>query len=151
MCSWLCIVCIKRTEPLSFDSHVETQRFLCPPQPGHELETPRTATAGSSRSATEAPRKTEKNDVIRVKASVAEWLERAIAMRDVSGSIPDRGRRKILCGHMGPSDYISFCKVCQKDSGFIFLHPHTQIKPKNNITTSPHNVCTYYRVAFIPA
>ena len=30
-------------------------------------------------------------------ASVAEWLERAVAMREVSGSSPGRGGHKNLC------------------------------------------------------
>ena len=41
-------------------------------------------------------------------ALVAEGLERAFAVRKVSGSIPGRGEHKNLRGRRGPSDYFSF-------------------------------------------
>ena len=33
---------------------------------------------------------------------MAEWLERAVAVREVSGFSPGRGRHKILCGRREP-------------------------------------------------
>ena len=44
-------------------------------------------------------------------SSVAEWLERAVVVLEVSGSSPSRVRQKNLCGRREPSDYISFRKA----------------------------------------
>ena len=39
---------------------------------------------------------------------MAEWLERAVAVREVSGSNPGRGGHKNLCWRREPSGYVSF-------------------------------------------
>ena len=43
---------------------------------------------------------------------MAEWLERAVPVREFSGSSPDRGRhKKTFAGVRGPSDYVIFRRV----------------------------------------
>ena len=45
---------------------------------------------------------------------MAEWLEHAVAVREVSGSSPGQTGRKNLCGRREPSDYVSFRKAVKR-------------------------------------
>ena len=75
-------------------------------------------------------------------ASVAEWLERAIAVREFSGSNPGRGEHKEnLCGHRGPSNYVSFRRAVKRQRLYT-LNSHD--KAKNNTTTQQHSLQTPY-------
>ena len=50
----------------------------------------------------------------RERALVVEWLERAVAMWEVSDSIPCRGGHKNLCGGWKTSDFVSFRKALKR-------------------------------------
>ena len=45
---------------------------------------------------------------------MAEWLERAVAVREISGSIPCRGGHKPLCIRRKPSGYVSFRRTVKR-------------------------------------
>ena len=71
-------------------------------------------------------------------ASVAEWVERAIAVRD-SGSSPGRGGHKTLCERRELSDYVSFRRAA-KVQRFHTFNTH-DTKPR---TTQQHSLQTPY-------
>ena len=70
---------------------------------------------------------------------MAEWLKRAVAMREVSDSSPGRGGYKKLCGRREPSDYVSFRRVVKRQR-FRPLNTH-DTKPR---TTQQHSLQTPY-------
>ena len=45
---------------------------------------------------------------------MAEWLESAVAVREVLGSSPGRGEHKNLYGRRKPSEYVSFRSVVKR-------------------------------------
>ena len=47
-------------------------------------------------------------------APVAEWLEGALSMREVSGSILDQSKYKNLCGGREPSDCVGFRRIVKR-------------------------------------
>ena len=54
---------------------------------------------------------------------MAEWLERALAVGEVSGSIPSRCKHKNLCGRRGPTDYMNFRRAVKRQR-FHTLETH---------------------------
>ena len=72
-------------------------------------------------------------------ASVAEWLERAVDVWEVSGSSPGRSEHKNLCGRRGTSDYVSFRRAVKRQR-FRTLNTH-DAKPR---TTQQHSLQTPY-------
>ena len=63
-------------------------------------------------------------------ASVAEWLERTVAVREVSGS-PVEVDKKNHCGYREPSDYISFRRAF-KEQCFNTLKTQGKIQEQHN-------------------
>ena len=72
-------------------------------------------------------------------ASVAKWLGRAVAVREVSSSNPSRGEHKDLCERSEPSDYVSFRRAAKRQR-LHTLNTH-DTKPK---TTQQHSLQTLY-------
>ena len=58
----------------------------------------------------------------------AEFLERAVAVREVSGLSPGQGGHKNFCGRWEPSDYVSFHWAVKRQR-FHTLNTHDK-KPK---------------------
>ena len=69
-------------------------------------------------------------------ASASEWLERVVAVREVSGSIPDLGEHKNLYRRGQPSDYISSFRRVVKRQRFHTLKHTIQSRKQHNI---PYN------------
>ena len=72
------------------------------------------------------------------RASVVEWLERAVAVWEVSGSRPGKGGHKNLSGCKEP-DCVSFCRAVNKQRFHTLI---TRYKAKNNTTTFPYKRLT---------
>ena len=72
-------------------------------------------------------------------ASVAEWLERAVTVREVLGSSPGRSGHKNLFGRREASDYVSFRRAVKRQR-FRTLNTH-DTKPR---TTQQHSLQTPY-------
>ena len=72
-------------------------------------------------------------------ASVAEWLDRAVAVREVSGLSPDRDGHKNLCGRREPSNYVSFHRDVERQR-FHTLNTHNT----NKNTTQQGSLQTPY-------
>ena len=72
-------------------------------------------------------------------ASVAERLEHAVAVREVSGSSPGQAGHKNLCGRMEPSYYVSFSRAVERQQ-FHKLNTH-DTKPR---TTQQNSLQTPY-------
>ena len=53
---------------------------------------------------------------------MAEWIEGAFALQQMSGSISVQDGYKNHCGHRRPSDLVGFNKSCQKGNGSILVH-----------------------------
>ena len=70
---------------------------------------------------------------------MAEWLECAVAVQDVSGMSPSWGRHKNPRGCKEPSDYVSFHRTV-KIQWFHTLNTH-DTKP---ITTQQHSLQMLY-------
>ena len=70
---------------------------------------------------------------------MAEWLERAVAMLEVSGQSPGRGRHKNLCERREPSDHVSFRRDVKRQR-FHTLNTHD----KDPRTTQQHSLQTPY-------
>ena len=70
---------------------------------------------------------------------MAEWLECAVALREVSGASPGQGGHKNLCGCKEPSDYVSFRRTVERQR-FHTLNTH-DTKPR---TTQQHSLQTLY-------
>ena len=67
-------------------------------------------------------------------ASVAEWLERVVAVREVSGFSSGLGGRKNICRRKGTSNYVSFRMAVERRQ-FNTLNTH-DTKPRNHNNTS---------------
>ena len=63
---------------------------------------------------------------------MTKWLKRAVAMREVSGSSPGRGRHTYLYERREPSDYIRFRRAVKRQR----FHTH-DTKPR---TTQQHSL-----------
>ena len=72
---------------------------------------------------------------------MADWLERAVAVREISGSSPGRGGYKNLFGRRELSDYVSFRRAVERQR-FHTLNTH-DTKPR---TTEQHFLQTPYTV-----
>ena len=72
-------------------------------------------------------------------ASVVEWLQRAVTVREVSGSNPGRDEHEILCGRRKPTDYVSFRRPV-KIQQFHTLNTHDTMTR----TTKQHSLQTPY-------
>ena len=70
---------------------------------------------------------------------MTEWLESAVAVREVSGSIPGWGGHKNLCGRRETSDYVSSRRAVERQR-FHTFNTHVT-KPR---TKQQHSLQTPY-------
>ena len=79
-------------------------------------------------------------------ASVAEWLERAVAVREVLGSSSGWDRHKKLCGRRVPSDYVIFRMAVKRQRFRTFKHtihnntPYKRLTGWNWISVCPYQI-----------
>ena len=71
---------------------------------------------------------------------MAEWLERAVAVREASGSSPGWDGHKNLCERREPSDYVSFRRAVNRRQ----FDTHD----KKLRTTQQHSLQTPYTLEF---
>ena len=74
---------------------------------------------------------------------MAELLEPAGAMREVSGSSPSLGGHKNLCGRREPPDYVSFRRVVKR-MPLHTLNTH-DTKPRTTLLTKALHFGTGFR------
>ena len=72
---------------------------------------------------------------------MAEWLELAVVVWEVSGSGPSRGEHKNLCGRRKLSEYVSFRRAVERQR-FHTLNAHNT-KPR---TTQQYSLQTPYKL-----
>ena len=74
---------------------------------------------------------------------VVEWLERAVAVPEVSGSISCRGEHKNFCRSTEPSEYVSFRRAVKRQLFNNLKHMIQSQKQHNNI---PYKHCIRWNV-----
>ena len=76
---------------------------------------------------------------------MAEPLECAVAVREISGSSQNRGRHNNLCGLREPSDYVGLRRAVERQ-WFHTLNTHdTKPRATQHVGTESWSVPTRYR------